>query len=524
MQAAPLTAFPLPQQEVRRDRVEEELAKDIWDVRFIPGSRYPAHRSEYRLNFSALPEPFRAIVKRYLRFIVTQRSHNKCAAAIRHLRLFVGFFTARYPDVGDFQHLSRQDIEAYLAYLQQFKGVPYRQGMRMSDEAFWRHVTTLRKFLEYLEQTESPEAPLKAVGKLIWLSDSGAIPLPKYNPLVIKYIPEMVLAQLEANIHHLPPAHVPVVLLLRASGWRISDVLTLRYPTCLERSQSGWWLCGDIVKTHILHHRVPISEEIAALVRAQIALVKERYSDEDNPERYLFPSKSKNRRGRPMGYDWVKRGLDKLTINGNIRDEMGNLFSFKTHAFRHTKAVELINNGMSLLHVQQWLAHLTPEMTLVYAKILDSTMRKEWEQAFAQGAVRIDVQGRPKAVDTEQLRTGQEIEWEHIRLNLDAVRLPNGYCFKPKKAHCPPQETPCYTCHHFCTTPDFLPQFEHEERDLRELIALGEKAGSEIWVERNTQKLNRVLPVIQVLKQGNLHHPAGKAMREYTPEERARQI
>ncbi|HEX4716090.1 MAG TPA: hypothetical protein VH164_14300 [Ktedonobacteraceae bacterium] len=78
--------------------------------------------------------------------------------------------------------------------------------------------------------------------------------------------------------------------------------------------------------------------------------------------------------------------------------------------------------------------------------------------------------------------------------------------------------------YHFCTTPDFLPQFEHEERDLRELIALGEKAGSEIWVERNTQKLQRVLPVIQVLKQGNLHHPAGKTMREYTPEERAKQV
>jgi hypothetical protein len=51
---------------------------------------------------------------------------------------------------------------------------------------------------------------------------------------------------------------------------------------------------------------------------------------------------------------------------------------------------------------------------------------------------------------------------------------------------------------------------------------LGEKAGSEIWVDRNTQKLGRVLPVIQVLRKGELHHPAGKAMREYTPEERAK--
>ena len=118
---------------------------------------------------------------------------------------------------------------------------------------------------------------------------------------------------------------------------------------------------------------------------------------------------------------------------------------------------------MSLVHVQKWLAHLSPEMTLAYARLLDSTRRKEWEQAFAKGALRIDVQGLPRVVNAEQLDNEQEIEWEHIRHNLDAVRLPNGYCFKPKKANCPTQDTPCYTCRHFCTTPDFLPQFEREE-------------------------------------------------------------
>jgi hypothetical protein len=51
---------------------------------------------------------------------------------------------------------------------------------------------------------------------------------------------------------------------------------------------------------------------------------------------------------------------------------------------------------------------------------------------------------------------------------------------------------------------------------------VGEKVNSGIWVERNTQKLGRVLPVIQVLRKGDLHHPAGKAMREYTLEERVK--
>jgi hypothetical protein len=323
-------------------------------------------------------------------------------------------------------------------------------------------------------------------------------------------------------MHNLPAKYLPIVILLRASGWRIGDILNLRYDTCLERTPSGWWLCGDILKTEVLNHKVPISDEIAALAAAQCELIKEHFSEENNPEHYLFPSNQGRRNGRPIYEKGVREALNRLAMSCEITRDDGTIFHFKNHAFRHSKAVELINAGMSLVHVQKWLAHLTPEMTLAYAKLLDSTIRKEWEQAFAKGAVRIDAQGQPKVVSTEQLGNEREIEWEHIRHNLDAVRLPNGYCFKPKKAHCPTQDTPCYTCRHFCTTPDFLPQFEHEEREMRELIELGERAGSEIWVERNTQKLHRLLPVIQVLRKGDLHHPAGKAMREYTPEERTK--
>jgi hypothetical protein len=33
---------------------------------------------------------------------------------------------------------------------------------------------------------------------------------------------------------------------LRATGWRISDVLLLRMEQCLEQTEKGWWICGDI--------------------------------------------------------------------------------------------------------------------------------------------------------------------------------------------------------------------------------------------------------------------------------------
>jgi hypothetical protein len=69
------------------------------------------------------------------------------------------------------------------------------------------------------------------------------------------------------------------MLLLRASGWRISDILTLRHDTCLERNERGWFLCGDIHKTRVLGHHVPITDEIAVAVQAQRELTTRRFSD-----------------------------------------------------------------------------------------------------------------------------------------------------------------------------------------------------------------------------------------------------
>jgi hypothetical protein len=95
----------------------------------------------------------------------------------------------------------------------------------------------LKYFLEYLERTSSLEAPQIAVGKLIWPEDGGEQLQHQYTG--DKFIPESVLYQLEQHMHQLPSKYLPIVIILRASGWRIGDVLNLRYDTCLERTPSG---------------------------------------------------------------------------------------------------------------------------------------------------------------------------------------------------------------------------------------------------------------------------------------------
>ena len=335
----------------------------------------------------------------------------------------------------------------------------------------------------------------------------------------IKYIPDGVLQQLEDQLEHVSPAeYIPVILLLRASGWRISDILNLKFDQCLDRTSQGWYLCGDIVKTQVLNHRVPITDEVATVVQAVIEEVKKKSTSDNNPNKLLFVRFSGKRKGHCPKGAFIRNALNRLAKQQSIVDDQGNVFHFGNHAFRHTKGVELINNGMSLLHVQKWMAHVSPEMTLRYARILDTTMQTSWETATKQGLFRINESGKPAKIDLTDIENEDLVEWEYIRSNLDAVRMPLGYCMKPKKQECHTQLIPCLTCRNLCTTPDFIPQYELEIQETKAMVERGKDQGRSSWMEKNQTLLERYESILVVLKEGKTHNKASKKGREYVGE------
>ena len=489
----------------------EEFEKDIWDVRNIPGARFAHHESGYRLSFEDIPLTFRLLAKRYLKVRVGIRSYSKYFDDLMSLRLFFGFIHKQYPRWKDLRELSRKDMENYLTWYWS-----YTEGFKNKH---YGYLISLKNFFDYIQRAGYPEAPEKPHHLLLFKED---IPKLSFKPEeYINNIPEGVLQQLDNVLEYLTPAeYIPQVVLLRAAGWRISDIMNLRYDKCLDRTAQGWWLVGDIPKTQVLNHRVPITDEVAAVVQAIIDDVKDKSTPENNPNKFLFVRLDGKRKGRPPQAMYVQRALNRLAKKYYIIDDQGQIFHFKNHAFRHAKAVELINNGMNLVHVQKWMAHVSPEMTLRYAKILDTTMRKSWEEATKNGLFKIDAAGKPVKIDPADIANEDLIEWEYIRSNLDAVRTPLGYCLKPSKVECKQQLNPCLTCRNLCTTPDFIPQYEEEIREVRAVIERGKAQSRTMWVEKNEALLERYEAILAVLKEGHTHHLAGKKGREYVGGER----
>lgn len=62
-----------------------------------------------------------------------------------------------------------------------------------------------------------------------------------------------------------------------------------------------------------------------------------------------------------------------------IADEAGRPVTIAAHQWRHTFATGLINRGVRLEVVKQLLDHSSLEMSSHYARLLDTTIRTEWE-------------------------------------------------------------------------------------------------------------------------------------------------
>ncbi|MEI4618193.1 tyrosine-type recombinase/integrase [Bacillus cereus] len=485
--------------------IREEFEKDIWDIRNIPNVRYSKSKAEYRISFHDIHPSYREAVKKYAKFTTVSRSFSSLQTILRGIKHFIVFLQKYYTNWNSITDLQRSHIEQFLLY------VTHNLG-HLSEGTKADYLYGVKVFIDYLQRTEHPKAPTTPVFTLFFKED-----FPKqrrWNENEIKYIPDSVMSQLELLLIHNPDElnppmkdndkkYIPVIILLMATGWRISDILNIRYYNCLiTDTNRNYYLQGDIPKTDVKQHRIPIDKDVALIVQAVIEQTKNMSTTENNPDRYLFVHTKGKRKGNPFCSGNISRALNRLAKRYNIMDQDGSIYHFRNHAFRHTKGVELINLGMNLTHIMKWFAHSTPEMTLVYAKIADDTLRREWEKAQEKKGPLLRVNLDNGQVN-EMAMDEDLIHWEYIRSNIEAIRVPLGFCLASKKEGCPYVVTPCLTCPNFCTTPDNLCDFEREIRRVEEHIQMTQDYP--IYNEKTKEQLDNLVKIRDQLVEGKSH-------------------
>ncbi|MFB5283642.1 tyrosine-type recombinase/integrase [Peribacillus sp. Hz7] len=495
----------------------EEWDKDRWDVRVLYdkyGIAYNKSRSDYHLDFTKIEQGnMRGQVKKYIKQRLLSKNNFSWGTAreyLKYLPEFLSFVFSLEPIWDDFKGLKRSHMEQYIQSLHEYAKSNLRRKDAHPERYIAEGLKIIGKFLEDIQKYEYDIAPEKHVRLLLFPEDKPK--RRKKSIDQIEHIPEFVLEQLFTHINDLHKDVIPVILVAFKTGLRISDVLGLTLD-CLERLNGKYSIVTDIEKTYVKGHRIPIDEELANILAVLIHKSKENSNQDNNPEGFIFIRYRGARKGRPYSQGWVRNRLNEFAKEKNIVDENGNLFNIKTHKFRHTYAVKMLNSGVDILTVQELLAHASPEMTLRYAKLLDDTKRKAFESVINHGVFSFDLNG-----DVQEIKAGEDIPqdilqalWQDHKLN--AMDNPYGTCHARLNGNCPYMEAPpCLTCNSGSPCKDLaigfseldVEKYEMHIKTTKRAKEVAEHHGREDMAEKHERNLQRYQGILANIREGHV--------------------
>ncbi|EPY2275224.1 tyrosine-type recombinase/integrase [Clostridium sporogenes] len=497
----------------------EETEKDIWNCEKIPGIKKSATgykgSGNRSLVFKQIPLYYRQCVKKYFRTIITKKSYSHCLNILTTIDCFFStFYRMEYSD-GFIKDLKREDIEKYIYSISnkyKDKNVTYKN----------KFIAYPRTFLEYIQIAQYEEAPKREVSFLIFENDIPKRERDSDRLKRVKFIPEPILKQLDNNIMDLDrPQYIPIYILLRETGWRGTDILNLRYDNCLEQiwnnrdQKYNNYLCGEITKTGISQLKIPIRDKVAEMVEKAINKAKESSTEENNPKKYLFNTYEGKLKGKPLAKQNLLTTIQRLIAQKEIRDVNGELYHFKPHSLRHTRAKEYVEQGMGISIIQQILGHRSLQMTVHYATVTENTLYEKWKNTEDLDLFRVNTEtNKLEQVDLNSDDGENLIRYEYVKKNLDAVRVPFGVCFKPSKLPCKQQMNHCLTCASFCTTVENIPEYEEEIDHVKKQIEVSERCGRELWAEKNKTYLKLLKDTLERVREQKIIHKNGTSRED----------
>ncbi|MGC7367829.1 site-specific integrase, partial [Mycobacteroides abscessus subsp. abscessus] len=157
---------------------------------------------------------------------------------------------------------------------------------------------------------------------------------------------------------------------------------------------------------------------------------QQRWLAEHHPDirpKYLFVGMLHQHQGqRPRAYSSYLNALRRLDAIHALTDSAGHKLRFtQTHRLRHTRATELLNDGVPFHVVQRYMGHKSPEMTARYAATLAATAEAEFLKHKKIGAHGADIAISPNDI----------YDMTQLGKRTDRI-LPNGVCLLPPLKSC----------------------------------------------------------------------------------------
>lgn len=251
-----------------------------------------------------------------------------------------------------FMHFSREAVEEFLLWLEneQHCGISTRNQRLAAIRSFFRYV-----------QVEQPEQLLLCQGII-------NIKGKKHPKPTIQYLTgdamKLLLTQPDTSERD-GRRDLAILSVLYDSAARVSEICGLTVRNLRLTLPAVIRLTGKGGKTR----EVPLSSQNADILRQYIRERKLDYPDRlDDP---LFT----NRQGSKLTRSGISYILAKYVDKVNAKAPNTLPATLTPHCMRHSKAMHLLESGVNLVYIRDFLGHEDIETTQVYAKANPETKR-----------------------------------------------------------------------------------------------------------------------------------------------------
>jgi site-specific recombinase XerD len=194
-------------------------------------------------------------------------------------------------------------------------------------------------------------------------------------PILDKRLPRTLSAEddskLDRQLREIDNLCSNGLLLVRATGMRISECLNLTVDSMRDFGQNQWAIKVPLGKLHN-ERWVPVDEDACKIFRRILSLrsLADRKQAGAGVVTLLI-----RKDGRRMSYEIMKNALIAAARQAGCSSRI------TPHRLRHTYATMMLRAGANLLVVKQLLGHKSIEMTLRYLEVSQLDLQREYHRA-----------------------------------------------------------------------------------------------------------------------------------------------
>ena len=231
-----------------------------------------------------------------------------------------------------------------------------------SDRTKNLRIGNIKAFFSYI-QTEMPSMVLQA-------QEIIQIPKKKIEQKVVDYITpdgiKLILDQPNISTN-LGRKHLVILSFMYATGARVQEVVDVTIEDFKYNNSSSVKLVGKGNKARL----VPLESEIIMML--------EKYIENEKKNRLLYnvsDSLFLNKSGKKLtrqGISYIVKKYATMAMNENSVLIPKNVHP---HTFRHSRAMALLESGIELIYIRDFLGHYSVTTTEIYARVNNESTRQ----------------------------------------------------------------------------------------------------------------------------------------------------